>query len=184
MEKTLTADEKKTLLRLARDTITMYVTEGKKPPLPRAGGTLAEPWGAFVTVHKQGQLRGCIGNLVGRGPLVELIQEMAVAAATQDPRFHPVSRDELAAIDIEISVLSPLRRITDVNEIEVGRHGIIMSRGVFHGVLLPQVATEYGWDRETFLQHTCLKAGLPTEAWKDPDTTIEIFSAQVFGEKD
>lgn len=184
METMLTVDEKKTLLALARNTITLYVTDGRKPPLPKVVGALAEPHGAFVTIHKHGQLRGCIGNMVGRGPLIEVIQEMAVAAATQDPRFHPVSRDELSAIDIEISVLSPLRRITDVNEIEVGTHGIIMSRGAFHGVLLPQVATEYGWDRETFLIHTCLKAGLPTEAWKDPETAIEIFSAQVFGEKD
>jgi AmmeMemoRadiSam system protein A len=183
MEKELTAEEKQTLLRLARDTITQYVTERTRPPLPEAEGMLGEPCGAFVTIHKQGRLRGCIGNMVGRGPLVELIQEMAIASATQDPRFHSLSREELSEIDIEISVLSPMRRITDVNEIEVGKHGILMSRGMFQGVLLPQVATEYGWDRETFLMHTCIKAGLPENAWKDPATKIEIFSAQVFGEK-
>lgn len=184
MERELTVQEKKTLLKLARDTITQYVTEGRKPPLPEAKGVLGEPCGAFVTIHKQGQLRGCIGNMIGRGPLVELVQEMAIASATQDPRFHPLSRDELSQIDIEISVLSPMRRITDVSEIEVGKHGILMSKGICHGVLLPQVATEYGWDRETFLMHTCLKAGLPETAWKDAETIIEIFSAQVFGEKD
>jgi AmmeMemoRadiSam system protein A len=183
MEKELTAQEKQTLLKLARDTITQYVTEGKKPPLPEATGMLKEPCGCFVTIHEHGQLRGCIGNMIGRGPLVELVQEMAIASATQDPRFHSLSKEELSEIDVEISVLSPMRRITDVNEIEVGKHGILMSRGICQGVLLPQVATEYKWDRQTFIEHTCLKAGLPTDAWKDPETNIEIFSAQVFGEK-
>ncbi len=184
MAQMLNADEKRALLKLARDTITQYVTEGTRPDLPHATGMMNEPCGAFVTIHKRGQLRGCIGNLVGRGRLVELIQEMAIAAATQDPRFHHVSKDELGEIDIEISALSPMRKITDVNEVEVGTHGIVMSKGVYHGVLLPQVATEYGWDRETFLMHTCIKAGLPEDAWQDPAVTIEIFSAQVFGEKD
>jgi AmmeMemoRadiSam system protein A len=184
MEKELNNDEKQLLLKLARDTITQYVTEQTKPPLPEARGMLGEPCGAFVTVHNKGQLRGCIGNMIGRGPLVEMVQEMAIAAATQDPRFQAVSKEELAEIDIEISVLSPMRRITDVNEIEVGKHGILMSHGMYHGVLLPQVATEYGWDREQFLTNTCFKAGLPEDAWKDPETSIEIFSAQVFGEKD
>ena len=184
MDRELTQDEKSILLKLARDTITQYVTEGRKPPLPEATGMLGEPYGCFVTVHMNGQLRGCIGNMIGRGPLVELIQEMAVAASTQDPRFHALSKEELSEIDIEISVLSLMRKITDVNEIEVGKHGIIMGRGVCQGVLLPQVATEQGWDRQTFIENTCLKAGLPTDAWKDPKTNIEIFSAQVFGEKD
>lgn len=184
MEEQLIALQKQTLLKLARDTIAQYVAERTRPPLPQANGILGEPCGAFVTIHKKGALRGCIGNMVGRGPLVELVQEMAIAAATQDPRFHPVAPDELLDIDIEISVLSPMRKITDVREIVVGKHGILMSRGMHHGVLLPQVATEYGWDRETFLRHTCMKAGLPTEAWRDPDVTIEIFSAQVFGEKE
>jgi len=183
MDRDLNQQEKQTLLKLARDTITQYVTEGKRPPLPAASGMLGEPCGCFVTVHENGQLRGCIGNMIGRGPLVELVQEMAIAASTQDPRFHALSKDELSEIDIEISVLSPMRKITDVNEIEVGKHGIIMARGVCQGVLLPQVATEQGWDLMTFVENTCLKAGLPTDAWKDPETNIEIFSAQVFGEK-
>lgn len=183
MGRELTKDEKQLLLKLAHDTITQWVTEQKKPPLPEATGILGEPRGAFVTVHKKGQLRGCIGNMIGRGPLVELVQEMAVAASTHDPRFHSVSKEELSEIDIEISVLSQMKKITDVNEIEVGKHGIIMSRGICQGVLLPQVATEQGWDRQTFIEHTCLKAGLPADAWKDPETSIEVFSAQVFGEK-
>lgn len=184
MAKEITAGEKKTLLKLARDTITRYLADGKKPPQPEAKGVLGDVCGAFVTLHKKGQLRGCIGNIVGRGPLVETIQEMAIASATQDPRFQRVKPEELSGIDIEISVMSPIRQIKDVNEIEVGKHGIIMRRGMFQGLLLPQVATEHGWDRDTFLAHTCMKAGLPAEAWKDPETTIEIFSAVVFGEKD
>jgi AmmeMemoRadiSam system protein A len=183
MEQLLTGEEQKILLRLARDTIEMWVREQARPPLPEAKGILGEKCGAFVTIHKKGQLRGCIGNMIGQGPLVETIQEMAIASSTGDPRFRPVNVDELKDIDIEISVLSPLREIKDVNEIEVGTHGILMSRGMFHGVLLPQVATEYCWDRTTFLQHTCMKAGLPEDAWQDPKTRIEIFSAQVFREK-
>lgn len=184
MEKQLTKQEQDILLKLARDTIRIWLTEQRKPPLPDAKGILGEKCGAFVTLHKKGHLRGCIGNIIGHMPLVETIQEMAIAASTQDPRFHRVTPEELEEIDIEISVLSPLREIKDVNEIEVGIHGIIMSKGMFQGLLLPQVATEYGWDRETFLNHTCLKAGLPEGAWKDKNTRIEIFSAQVFGEKE
>jgi len=107
-----------------------------------------------------------------------------LSASLNDPRFPPLTEEELRDIDIEISVLSPLKEIQDVSEIEVGRHGIYITRGYQSGVLLPQVATEYGWDRETFLQHTCQKAGLPPDAWKQEGTKIEIFDAQVFGEKD
>lgn len=184
MEQRLSNGEKRTLLRFARETIGQYLKDGSRVPLPEARGILGEESGAFVTLNKKGQLRGCIGNMIGRGPLIETIQEMAIAAATQDPRFKSVTLDELKDIDIEISVLSPMKRIKDVGEIEVGTHGILMRQGMYQGVLLPQVATEWGWDRETFLTHTCLKAGLPEEAWKDPATSIEIFSAEVFGEKD
>jgi AmmeMemoRadiSam system protein A len=152
------------------------------PPLPKAEGALAEEAGAFVTLHKRGRLRGCIGNMVGQGPLVRTVQEMAVAASTEDPRFPAMSLGELGEIDIEISVLSPMKKITDVNEIEVGRHGIMMTQGYRRGVLLPQVATEQGWGRDEFLENTCYKAGLQGDAWKNPKTTIEIFSAEVFGE--
>lgn len=184
MEHELSLQEKKTLLKLARDTIAQYLVDGGRPSLPEAAGMLGESCGAFVTLHERGRLRGCIGNMIGRGPLVELVQEMSIAAATQDPRFHKLSKEELGEIDIEISVLSPMKRIADVEEIEVGKHGILMSRGICQGVLLPQVPAQFGWDREAFLQNTCLKAGLPEDAWNDPETTIEIFSAQVFGEKD
>lgn len=180
----LTPQEQKTLLTLARETIAQYLRDGSRVALPQATPTLEEVCGAFVTLHKEGELRGCIGNLIGQGPLIETIREMAIAAATQDPRFSRVRAAELSGIDIEISVLSPLERIRDVKRIEIGTHGILMRRGMHQGVLLPQVAVEWKWDREEFLRHTCLKAGLPTEAWKDPETVIEIFSAQVFGEKE
>lgn len=183
MALTLTAEERQSLLALARGAIAEHLSTGRRAPFPALQGVLAEVCGAFVTLHKAGELRGCIGNLVGRGPLAETIREMAIAAATEDPRFPAVRLEELGEIDIEISVLSPLRRVTDPNEIAVGTHGILMRRGGFQGVLLPQVATEWGWDREAFLRNTCRKAGLPLDAWKDPTTVIEVFSAQVFGEK-
>lgn len=178
----LTKQEKEILLKLARETIAAHLSDKKLPPLPKAKEAFAEEAGAFVTLHKKGALRGCIGNMVGHGPLVQTIQEMAIAAATEDPRFSAVKLDELKDIDIEISVLSPMKKITDINDIQVGVHGIMMSQGWHKGVLLPQVATEQKWDRETFLLHTCYKAGLPPDAWKNPKTTIEIFSAEVFGE--
>lgn len=178
----LTKEEKQTLLQLARDTIELWVREKKRPPLPKMEGVLAEERGAFVTIHKRGQLRGCIGNIIGYQPLIRTIQEMAVAAAAEDPRFRSVTPEELAEIDIEISVLSPLEKIKDTNKIEVGKHGVVISQGWCKGLLLPQVAAEQGWDRDTFLTHTCYKAGLPADAWKDPETNIEIFSAEVFGE--
>lgn len=183
MDFQLTNEEKKTLLTLARESIKEYLATGKRATLPKETENLKTECGAFVTLHKKGRLRGCIGNMVGQGPLIETVREMAIAAATGDPRFHRMTAEELSDIDIEISVLSPLKRIHDVSEIKVGTHGILMNRGMYHGVLLPQVATEYGWDRETFLEETCHKAGLPSEAWKDKETSIEIFSAQVFGEK-
>ena len=180
----LSTDEKQVLLKLARDTIERHLTDNTRVELPPPEGILGEECGAFVTLHKRGQLRGCIGNMIGSAPLLETIREMAIAAAVQDSRFHRVTQEELKDIDIEISVLSPMKRIKDVNEVEVGKHGILMRRGMCQGVLLPQVATEYGWDRETFLENTCHKAGLPADAWKDPETVIEIFSADVFGEKE
>ena len=141
---------------------------------------LKENRGAFVTITKNGQLRGCIGYIEGRGPLHKTIEEMAEAAAFRDPRFRPVTEKELPDLEFEISVLTPLRRLTDVNEIEVGKHGIYIKKGWNSGLLLPQVATEYGWDRQTFLEHTCQKAGLPSNAWKDKNAEIYIFSADIF----
>lgn len=175
--------QKRELLAFARSSIETYLEGGERISLLEGDGIYNEECGAFVTLHKKGQLRGCIGNMIGQGPLVETIREMAISAATGDPRFHHVTPDELSEIDIEISVLTPLERIDDASKIEVGKHGIMMRRGSYQGVLLPQVATEYGWDRETFLEHTCHKSGLPADAWKDSETEIYIFSAEVFGEK-
>ena len=182
-ERELTPKEQKALLELARGTIAGLVGAGGREPDPAELPGPEVERGAFVTLHKHGQLRGCIGNFTSQGPLTNTIREMAVAAASQDPRFPPLSRDELDEVDLEISVLSPLRRIKDVSEIEVGKHGIYIISPRGRGVLLPQVATEYGWDRYTFLDQTCLKAGLAPGCWRDPSTEIYIFSAQIFGEE-
>jgi AmmeMemoRadiSam system protein B/AmmeMemoRadiSam system protein A len=174
-------DQDKVLLHRIVRTVVEYRVQGK--PIPEFDVTapiLKENRGAFVTIKRRGQLRGCIGYIEGREPLHKTVAKMAEAAAFQDPRFPPVSDKELTELDYEISVLTPLRRINDVNEIEVGKHGIYMKRGWLSGLLLPQVATEYGWDRQTFLEHTCTKAGLPSDAWKDKTTEIYIFSADVF----
>jgi|Deesub1362B_J571_1020462.scaffolds.fasta_scaffold22189_2 AmmeMemoRadiSam system protein A len=180
----LTDEEKKYLLRLARETIRAK-TEKKEPQVaPPTSKILHEKRGAFVTLHKMGQLRGCIGYIEGIKPLYLTIVDMAEAAAFNDPRFPPVAKQEVEDLDIEISVLTPLEKIDDPQKIEVGKHGILVRKGPFQGLLLPQVATEYGWDRETFLDQTCIKAGMAPGCWKDPATEIYIFSADIFSEKD
>jgi len=144
-----------------------------------------EKMGAFVTLHsKKGDLRGCIGMILGYKALDETVAEMAVAAGTQDPRFDRVSADELDDLRFEISVLTPPRVVKSAEEVEVGKHGLIVGNGFGRGLLLPQVATEWNFDRTAFLEHTCLKAGLPRDAWKEAGTTIEVFEAEVFGEDD
>lgn len=172
-------------MRIARQTLQQGAEKGKPKsrPLEPASEALRAQGGAFVTLHKRGQLRGCIGTFQGEGHLGRTIEAMAYAAGWQDPRFPGLEASELEEVEIEISVLSPLRQITDVKEIEVGRHGIHITKGWHRGVLLPQVAVEQGWDRETFLAQTCRKAGLTPDAWKE-GATIEIFSAEIFGEKD
>jgi AmmeMemoRadiSam system protein A len=181
MAELLTKKEQRDLLKIARDTIVSYVASGTVPAIETASKGLNLESGCFVTIKQHGQLRGCIGNFVSDKPLYRLVQEMAVSAATRDPRFYPMKRQDLDAFDMEISVLSPLELISSVDEIQVGIHGIYLVKNNSRGVLLPQVATEYGWDRETFLRHTCLKAGLPENAWHK-DCEIYIFSALVFGE--
>jgi len=180
----LNAEEQKKLLEIARKTIIDKLKKGEIEKEPASSQGLEKPCGAFVSLHKLGQLRGCIGTFTSPRPLVSTVQEMAVSSSQQDPRFPPVQAEEMKDIDIEISVLSPLREIEDVNEIEVGRHGIYITKGFNSGVLLPQVATEYGWDRDTFLDHTCMKAGLAPGTWREEGVKIEIFDAQVFGEKE
>ncbi len=184
----LNDNEKKILLKLARDTIKARASGENPPTIASLGGSLTpilkEKRGAFVTLHKKGELKGCIGYIEGYKPLAETIQEMAISAAFKDPRFDPVQLDEVDDLDIEISVLTPLKKIKDVNEIEVGKHGIYLKRGYYSGLLLPQVATENNWDRTTFLNNTCRKAGLGRDEWKEKDAEIYIFSADIFGEKE
>jgi len=176
----LSGEEKKALHQIAKTVIENKTKKKSIPEFKIDSPVLKENRGAFVSLHKKGQLRGCIGYIEGRGPLHKTIEEMAEAAAFRDPRFTPVVERELADLDIEISVLTPLRKINDVNEIEVGKHGIYIKKGWIAGLLLPQVATEYGWDRKTFLEHTCQKAGLPSDSWKHKDIEIYIFSADIF----
>lgn len=180
----LSMEDKLYLLHLARTTIeSSFDGEGADLP-PYSSAPLDRPCGAFVTLSKKGKLRGCIGYIEAVKPLRETIAEMASSAAFKDWRFPPVRESELEDIEIEISVLSPLRRIDDPAIIEVGTHGIIISRGSSRGLLLPQVAVEWGWDRETFLRQTCIKAGLPEDAWSKEGTMIDIFSADIFNERE
>jgi hypothetical protein len=176
----LTDEEKETLHKIARAAIESNFRGKKLPEIEITSETLKEKRGAFVTLHKHGNLRGCIGYIRAQKPLNETIREMAIAAAFQDSRFDQVTKKELKDIDIEISVLTPLKRIKSTEEIEVGKHGIYIIKGFYSGLLLPQVATEYRWDKKTFLEHTCAKAGLPDDAWKEKDTEIYIFSADIF----
>ena len=179
----LNEKDKKVLLKVARESIKNALANKGNPTVESESPILREKRGAFVTLTKNGVLRGCIGYIQPIKPLDETIIEMAKAAAFRDPRFSPVTKDEFDDLEIEISVLTPIKEIKDINEIEVGKHGIIIERGGYSGLLLPQVATEYGWDRETFLEHTCNKAGLPTDAWKKEGTKIKIFSADIFHEE-
>lgn len=182
MSELLTPTEQRELLKIARDTIVSCVSSGASPSGEVTSSGLNLESGCFVTIKQKGELRGCIGNFVSDKPLHKLVREMAVAAATQDPRFYPMKPRDLGDFEVEISVLSPLSRASSIEEITVGIHGIYIVKGSYRGVLLPQVATDYGWDRDTFLRHTCIKAGLPENAWKG-DCDIFIFTAQVFGEK-
>ena len=179
----LTGEEKQALLRIARESIEAEL-EGKTPPGSAEKGTLEEKRGAFVSLKKRGKLRGCIGFIEARKPLARTVEEMAVAAAFQDPRFPPLRKEELKDLKLEISVLTPLRRISDAGEIEIGTHGLYIRKGGRAGLLLPQVATEWRWDRDLFLKETCRKAGLAPDAWRDPETEIFLFSADVFGEEE
>ena len=174
------AEEKEQLHELAFEAIRSRCFGTAMPDIAVKSPRLKEPRGAFVCIHKGPELRGCIGMIEARAPLWETIRRMAVEAAFGDPRFCALSTDELDKIDIEISVLTPMQRISDPSEIEVGKHGLLIRRGMRSGLLLPQVATEHNWDREQFLKWTCHKAGLPEKAWKDKDVEVYVFSADVF----
>ena len=177
----ISAGDRTRLLALARQALEARV-RGQAMPRPPDGGAFDLPRGAFVTIHRHGALRGCLGQLEPR-QLSATVVHLAAVVSDSDPRFEPVSPDELADIDLEISVLTPEREITSIDEIEVGRHGLIVEKGYRRGLLLPQVPVEQGWDVITFVEHTCLKAGLPRDAWRD-GVRMLVFEAEVFGEQD
>jgi AmmeMemoRadiSam system protein A len=180
----LNPQQRRQLLQIARESIA-GVFQGRRPAIDRGSfdEDLQRPSGVFVTLHeKDGDLRGCIGTIEPVAPLVEAVAANAVNAAFRDPRFPPVTPAELEDLHLEISVMSPIVPVDDPDAIEVGRDGLIIRRGNRAGLLLPQVATEQGWDRETFLRQTCVKAGLPADSWRDGSCRLERFSAEVFGE--
>lgn len=184
-ESMLDSTQRKKLLMLARKTIDNYLKTGKKLDNIETDLILKKKMGAFVTLTQNGQLRGCIGNLIGRQPLYLTIRDMAIEAATDDPRFQSLTQSELKDVRIEVSVLSPLERVNSVDKIELGKHGVLVRKGMHSGVFLPQVATETGWSKEEFLNNLCSqKAGLPAHAWQDKNVELYIFSAQVFSEKE
>jgi AmmeMemoRadiSam system protein A len=181
VDEALNKDLQKYLLELARQAVRNHLEGRSKPKIEKKDKILFEKRGAFVTLTIAGQLRGCIGYPLPVKPLAEAVLDMAVAAAAQDPRFDPLEAGDLDRVHIEISVLSLPRKVKGPEEVEVGKHGIIISKGFNKGLLLPQVPTEYGWDRETYLRSGCLKAGLDPNEWKK-GVTIEVFTAQVFSE--
>ncbi|MBD3291853.1 MAG: AmmeMemoRadiSam system protein A [Armatimonadia bacterium] len=178
----LNEQQQQILLRLARQTIEQYVRDRSVPDLPEGDPAFTPERAVFVTLHKHGELRGCIGSLEAREPLAEAVRSSAVSAATQDPRFPPVSPDEVEDLEVEVSVLSPLRQVDSADEITVGVHGVMVAEGMRRGVFLPQVAPEQGWDRDTMLSYLCAhKAGLPADAWQR-GAELYVFTTQVFSE--
>ncbi|UCD86117.1 MAG: AmmeMemoRadiSam system protein A [Deltaproteobacteria bacterium] len=177
----LSREEQEVLLWIARQTVEQYVQERTMPEMEVDSPALNQTGASFVTLKKDGQLRGCIGHIIARIPLYQCVQEMAVAACSQDRRFPPVMPEELSHLEYEVSVLTPLEEVKDISEIEVGRDGLYIRKGMRSGLLLPQVATEQGWNRNGFLIHTCLKAGLPPDAWKR-GAELYRFQAQVFSD--
>ncbi len=176
----LTDEEKSALKNLVVQSIGHRLGLNPPPDMTPKSSKLTEHYGAFVTLTRNKQLRGCIGHIVGQAPLFETVATMAGAAAFDDPRFPPVSAGEFDDLEVEISILSPLERVQDLTAITPGIHGLYMRRGGRSGLLLPQVATEWKWDRETFLAQTCRKAGLPPDAWKEAATEVYWFQAEVF----
>ena len=177
----LSSDDRRALLELARRAIVEAVDHSRPLEFLPAMGALAQPGGAFVTLHRRGRLRGCVGQVEPAESLAQTVVRCAVASALEDARFPSVQTEEIADLEIEVSVLSPLDPITP-EHVEVGRHGLYASRGGRRGLLLPQVAMDRRWTRERFLEETCLKAGLEPLAWKDPATLLLGFTAEVFSE--
>ncbi len=176
--------QKRTLLKVARDSVEVAVTGGKVLKPASDDPQLNAPCGCFVTLKNQDRLRGCIGQFTSEMPLIELVVDMAKASATSDPRFFAdrITAGELDQLDIEISVLSPLKLTREPLSLRLGVDGIYIKKGYVSGCFLPQVATETGWSKEEFLSYCCAhKAGLPSDAWKDPKTEVYLFTAEVFG---
>ena len=181
----LSPTDKKELLQIAHNTIEQYIRNGKTPPIDATGFSenIKVHCGAFVTLNENGELRGCIGRFISDEPLYKVVQEMAIASSTEDSRFQRVDPKEINSLEIEISVLSPMKKIHSIDEIELGKHGIYIKKGYYSGTFLPQVATETGWTREEFLGHCARdKAGLPWDGWKDAE--IYTYEANVFSEKE
>lgn len=174
------ADQQR-LLALARRALVARVGR-QPPPAAEQGGVLDEPRGAFVTIRRHGELRGCLGRIGPDAPLAATVADLGASVSDSDPRFNPVAPAELEDLDVEISVLTPEREVYSIAEIEPGRHGLIVEQGHRRGLLLPQVATEQGWDAETFVSQTCRKAGLPPDAWRN-GAKMFVFEADVFGER-
>ena len=181
MENLLNQKQQNYLLNLARNAIKFYLEKKKNLKISPEEEIYKEKRGAFVTLKKNGELRGCIGYPLPVKSLHDTVIETAVASATEDPRFPSLTLNELSEINIEISVLSLPRPVKDPSEVKIGKHGIIISKGLLKGLLLPQVPVEWNWDLDTYLRHGCLKAGLNEDEWKK-GAKIEIFSAQVFSE--
>jgi AmmeMemoRadiSam system protein A len=181
MHPPLDESDRKELLRIARATLREYLTTGFLPPGAPHRQALLQPRGAFVTLHINGQLRGCIGRVDVDTPLYLAVEQLAIAAAMRDPRFEPMRLEELALVKIELSLISELASGRP-EDIVIGKHGLVVTKGARRGLLLPQVATEHHLSREQFLAETCSKAGLPPDAWQAPDVTLELFTAEVFAE--
>ena len=178
----LNEQDRKELISIARSTLDTYLSAGKVPEIHPASPALSEHAGAFVSLHQEDELRGCIGQIEPDRELYKIVQSCALSAALDDPRFPPVTAEQLPSLNIEISVLTPMIRVARIEEIEVGKHGLYITLGGWRGLLLPQVATQYGWNREVFLSQTCRKAGLPENSWRDRPVAIFRFEAQVFSE--
>ncbi len=179
----LTREQQAALLRLARESLRACVCHEPMPQTDVTDPALREKRGAFVTLTKHDALRGCVGLVEAIRPLYQAVIDMARSAALEDPRFPPVQPSELDELHIEISVLGPLEAISDVEEVQVGKHGLVIRKGFHSGLLLPQVASERNWRRIQFLEQTCVKAGLGRDDWKD-GAEISVFTADVFGEDD
>ncbi len=179
----LSNDDGLALLGIARQAITSVIVDNVLPDFPPFPAALSEPGGAFVSLYCNRKLRGCVGQLENPGPLADVVARAAISAAQRDSRFRPIQGDEIPDVKIEISVLSRPQRIL-AEEIVVGRHGLLVARGPYRGILLPQVATERCWTGRRFLEETCVKAGLPRDAWRDGLTELFGFTAEVYSEKE